>query len=170
MGCDTKLFIQNGVDVYALGKYIEKKYGKGEVVDANVKAEVPCYSIFFDDKNGEPRRIWFYTYASKNDGETPAQVIEGESCNISLGYWGNSVEILQDIAKNFGGGYIQENDCGFEDGTDEWKYVNGANGKFTTDIETKVFELVQNAEDKGNLSTVKLTKFILSHLDEIKKI
>lgn len=170
MSCDTSLFMKKGVDVYALDKYIEKKYGKGEVVDANVKTGAPCYSIFFDDKNGEPRRIWFYTYATKNDGETPAQVIEGKSCNISLGYWGDSVEILQDIAKNFGGGYLQENDCGFEDGTDKWKYVKGVKGKFATDTEAKVFELVQNAEDKGNLSTVNLAKFIVAHLNEIKKI
>ena len=173
MGADSKLFIKNGVDVLALSNYLKKVYGKNEVVDANIG--VPgCYSLFFENKDGEPRRIWFYTYESQEDGATPVPVIGGKSCALSLGYFGNAVEILTDIAKNFGGGYIQENDCGSEEGTDKWYYVEGENGDFVTEVEAKVFMLVEKNKDKDGfktgLDTIKLTRFILNHLDEIKRI
>ena len=172
MGADSKLFMKNGMNVLALANYIKSVYGKSEVVDANLG--IPgCYSLFFENKDGEPRRIWFYTYEPQEETNTPVPIIDGKSCSLSLGYWGNSVEILEDIAKNFGGGYIQENDCGsLEDKTSEWRYMKGENGDFVTDVESKVFMLVEKNKHKFNngLDTIKLTRFIFDHLDEIKKI
>lgn len=131
MGADSKLFMKNGINVLALANYIKSVYGKSEVVEANLG--IPgCYSLFFDDRDGEPRRMWFYTYESQEDNENPVPVINGKSVSLSLGYFGNAIEILTDIAKNFGGGYIQENDCGSEDDTDEWYYVEGENDNFVT--------------------------------------
>jgi len=167
MSSDTKLFIQNGINPYELSKYIEKKYGKSKIIHNMYN----CYSIYFETEDGEPQRIWFYKYSHKDD-ETPISIIPKKSCMLSIGcyYDGNSVEILQDIAKNFGGGFLQKNDCGHYDGTDIWKYVEGKNGNFATNTEINVFNFVENAKDKGNLSTIELTKFILSHLDEIKNL
>lgn len=34
MGCDSKLFLKNGIDVFILGKYIEENYGKSKIVDS----------------------------------------------------------------------------------------------------------------------------------------
>lgn len=169
MSCDTKLFIQNGINVYELSKYIEKKYGKSIKIIDNMH---DCYSIYFKtEEDGDLQRIWIYKYSYKED-ITPISIIPKKSCMLSIGYYhgGNSVEILQDIAKNFGGGFLQENDCGHDDGTDEWKYVKGENSNFAANTEINVFNFVENAKDKGNLSTIELTKFILSHLDEIKNI
>lgn len=40
-----------------------------------------------------------------------SDMVECESVSLILGYWGNSVEIIQKIIEHFGGGWIDENDC-----------------------------------------------------------
>lgn len=173
MSCDTKLFIQNGINAYQLSKYIESKYGKSEIIEASSIDAYDAYSIYFEDKKGEPQRIWCFTFKSTIDDDTPVSIIDGKSCMLSIGYYcdGNSVEILQDIAQNFGGGFIQINDCGSFDGTDEWRYVDGSkNVDYVSSTEIEVFKLVQDSKYKNGLNSVQLTKFILAHLDEIRKI
>ena len=171
MDCDSKLFLKNGIDVFTLGKYIEENYGKSKIVNNCLDLESFHGSICFEDKNGDQRRLWISTYETQdNNSETPVPIIGGKSCVLILKYWGNSVKILQDIAQNFGGGYVQKNDCGIEDGTDEWFYVDGENNDFATDTEAKVWKIVQNANDRGDLRSVNLAKFIITHLDEIKNI
>ena len=38
-------------------------------------------------------------------------MVEAETTYLSLGFWGNSVEIMKEIIAHFGGGWIDENDC-----------------------------------------------------------
>lgn len=70
------------------------------------------------DYNGEKRQL-YYDYSNLNSFENQeyymkrglSDMVECESVSLILGYWGNSVEIIQKIIEHFGGGWIDENDC-----------------------------------------------------------
>lgn len=38
-------------------------------------------------------------------------MVEMETTYLSLGCWGNSVDIMKELVAHFGGGWIDENDC-----------------------------------------------------------
>ena len=172
MGCDSDLFFKNGINILELIKYIEQKYGEYGEVAYDEDRKMQCFSIFFNDNN-DTRRMFGYIHHSEDDSERPIPIIPNISCTLSLGLWGNSVEILQDIAKHFGGGYVRDNDCG-SDGSDEWYFVEGLKNAptHTTTQEDKIFKFVHNTLDKEetNLDKIQLTRFIINHIDEIKKL
>lgn len=62
--------------------------------------------IFF--KDGEDQRQLFYCITQ--DEEENTEFNNKEHVCLILGDWGNSVQIMTNIIKNFGG-YIDENDC-----------------------------------------------------------
>lgn len=73
--------------------------------------------IYFDN-NGEQRML-FYNYSNINCLENIdyyaewhlEDMVRSETTHISLGYHGNSVNIIKEIIAHFGGGWIDENDC-----------------------------------------------------------
>lgn len=65
---------------------------------------------------GESRMLFYYynnvrSLKSTNPNETEIECLEIETTSVSLGYWGGSVKIITDIVANFGGGWIDSNDC-----------------------------------------------------------
>lgn len=71
--------------------------------------------------NSENRRLFYYKsninsyenleFYSKYNLE---DMVKSETTSISLGCWGNSIEIIKDIVAHFGG-WIDENDCDDEE-------------------------------------------------------
>lgn len=67
-------------------------------------------NLYWDDKNGI---AWI------EDGRTGLGISVHANINSSgsvsgmktLGYWGNSIEIIKEIVAHFGGGWVDENDC-----------------------------------------------------------
>lgn len=59
----------------------------------------------------------FYSYENLNHYENLEfyskcnlkNMVETETTYLSLGYWGDSVEIIREIVAHFGGGWIDEN-------------------------------------------------------------
>ena len=74
-------------------------------------------SIVFEYNN--EKRMLFYVYNNVNHYENLEfyskhnlrDMVETETTHISLGHWGNSVEIIKEIVAHFGGGWIDEDDC-----------------------------------------------------------
>lgn len=68
--------------------------------------------------NGNRRRL-FYFYENINNFENLEyyakrgleDMINTETTRVNIGAWGDSVEIITEIIKHFGGGWIDENDC-----------------------------------------------------------
>ena len=69
------------------------------------------------------KRMLFYHYENINHLDDLEYYYEhnlenlarSERTHIGLGYWGSSVEIIKEILENFGGGWIDENDCDDEE-------------------------------------------------------
>ena len=108
MSVDSNLFFQDGISIFDLAQYLSDVYGLDTLT--RVRNNHYATADFLDGK--DQRMISFYLYQKDNadDGIYPVPVKGGKSVAISLGYWGNSVKILQGIAKEFGGGYIKEKD------------------------------------------------------------
>ncbi len=69
-----------------------------------------CYN---GEKEKEERAL-FYSYQNfDNDdmrGELPINM-QTERTHMSLGCWGSAIEIISDLISEFGGGWIDKNDC-----------------------------------------------------------
>jgi hypothetical protein len=108
-----------------------------------------------------------YTYDGIEEGY-PCHMKPNVSITFSLGLWGRSVKIMEEIAKNFGGGFVRENDCDDED----WFYVEGENNlSEITDKESKLFAMLSK-KNNGlvSLDDYKVVDFVMEHLDEIKAL
>lgn len=103
MGVDTKAIIRKGVTIQEIKDVLEKKYSEVEVIETSME---DFFYISF--KDGDDQRQLAISYSGsceRDDG------IAGVW--LSLGMWGNSVEIMKYLCKTFGG-YIDENDCDSE--------------------------------------------------------
>lgn len=140
MGCDTHGKIKGYVRHEEIFNFIRQKYDKDATCEVRKKTYCPisecnwkyrvnehsednknwyslCGSICFKYK-GEERRL-FYVYDNLNSFENLEyysehgleDLVKAETTYISLGYWGNSVEIIKEIVAQFGGGWVDENDC-----------------------------------------------------------
>lgn len=92
--------MKQGINIIQLTKYLESKYE-----NVNVKSDETCGYVFYVAyfKDGEDNRALFVHLIDweDEDGTYPVKPVKGTSVSLSLGYWGNSVEILTDILKNF---------------------------------------------------------------------
>ena len=141
MGCDTTGRIKGYVSVQDIVDYIKQNYDKnvthqvkktiyGSIVEKctepyiiNFHSEdndnLYIYSGFIDFNDGEEDRQLFYDYSNVNVFENLEyyqelnleDMVRTETTYISLGYFGNSVEIIKNILQHFDGGWIDENDC-----------------------------------------------------------
>lgn len=74
---------------------------------------------FISFKYNEEERALLYDYDNINQYENfeyyskygLREMVESEITFLSLGYWGSSVEIITEIVKYFGGGWVNDNDC-----------------------------------------------------------
>ena len=140
MGCDTHGRIKGYVRHEEIFNFIRQKYDenttmniKKEIVCSlsgyNGKYRLNTHSednenwydiygrIVFRYK-GEDRSL-FYSFSNVNFFENLnyysnyglEDMVKSETTFISLGYWGSSVEIIKEIVAQFGGGWVDENDC-----------------------------------------------------------
>ena len=106
MSTDTKAIIRKGVSLEEIKTALEKKYKNVEVLNGGSSE---MFQIIFSD-DGRQRTMW----VSFSGSCLLENGIDGVW--LSLGMWGNSVEIMKYLCVEFGG-YIDENDCddnGFE--------------------------------------------------------
>ena len=122
MSVETWGIIKKRTSAKRIQKYLKEKYTKVTTV-RNRKEEwnENLYTIGFYDKN-DARNMYIIQHNTKFPGNSKDYWIENGAENstyyfeklsftvINLNYWGNSVEIIKDIIKHFGGGFICECD------------------------------------------------------------
>ncbi len=139
MSVDTQGRLLGFIDYEDILSYIKKKYDpnptctikKNEYGPINF---LPSYKInphSIDDENeyiisgfinfddhGDCRNLFYY-YSNINALENLEyytdygldDMVEAETTCISLGKWGNSIEIMEDLLHAFDGGWLDEDDC-----------------------------------------------------------
>lgn len=99
MGVDSRAIIRKGTTIEQVKNAIEVKYGSCEI-----RANNPDFmGVNFQDGADKRTMIVSFTDSCERD-----YGIGGVW--LSLGSWGNSVEILRYLCETFGG-YLDENDC-----------------------------------------------------------
>lgn len=99
MGLETKAIIRKGVTLEQISNAIYFKYGE---ITVNSNSTGAANISFFD---GVDKRSLFIMFGSDCEREAGIAGV----C-LTLGAWGNSVAIMHDLCKTFGG-YLDENDC-----------------------------------------------------------
>lgn len=116
MSVDSKAIIRKGVKIEEIHEVLSKKYE-----DVKVHASQPDFMFIIFKDEGHTRQLAVsYTGSCLRENG-----IDGVW--LSLGMWGNSVDILRHLCETFGG-YLDENDCD-DDGfypINFHLYVNGS--------------------------------------------
>lgn len=144
MGCDTYGKIKGYVRQEDIFEFIKQKYDENAINKVGRTMTIPLskcsweyevnehsedsenwYTIsgFICFKYNEEDRMLFYCYNNINSFENLEyymeygleNMVKTETTHIGLGCWGSSVEIIKEIVENFGGGWIDENDCDDEE-------------------------------------------------------
>ena len=99
MGVDTKAILRKGTTIEQIKTAISYKY-----TEVEVKAPMSdfMYVLFKDGQDHRQLAVSFTNSCERDDGISGVWV--------SLGKWGNSVEIARYLCETFGG-YLDENDC-----------------------------------------------------------
>lgn len=100
MGVDTKAILRKGVTIEQIEQAISAKYA-----EVGVRATLMSTFMYLTFKDGNDNRqlaVSFTNSCEREDGISGVWV--------SLGKWGNSVEIARYLCETFGG-YLDENDC-----------------------------------------------------------
>lgn len=99
MGVDTKAILRKGTTIEQIEKAMSEKYN-----DVELRASQPDFmSIQF--KDGKDQRQLSVSFTNSCERESGIGGVW-----ISLGMWGNSIEIARYLCETFGG-YLDENDC-----------------------------------------------------------
>lgn len=106
MGTDTKGIISKTTTIDDIHKALADKYG--EVKHYSATPPFKIHKLTFKDGNDD--RILTISYHF--DSTIRDNAINGVW--LSLGFWGNSIEIIKYLCEKFGG-FIDENDCDSED-------------------------------------------------------
>lgn len=101
MGVSTTSIIRKNVSIQEIQEFISVSYGSCELLTTSIDDYFVC--VFSD--NQDKRQLNIHTDV---DNILCEQGIQGVL--LSLGYWGNAVQIMENIANHFGG-YVQNNDC-----------------------------------------------------------
>lgn len=190
MGCDTYGKIKGYVKQEDILKFIQQKYDKNATSSVSRRITCPLskcdwkykinehsednenwYTIYgyicfkYNDEN----RMLFYCYDNLNHYENLEyytkfgleDMVKAETTHIGLGYWGGSVEIIKEIVENFGGGWIDENDC-----DDKEYYVVNPKEEFKIDANMNV-QLALN--DFENSFGIRPNRIVMGYhlLDEV---
>lgn len=72
-----------------------------------------CGFIHFNYNGADRMLFYHYDNVRETNKPNPDEIdfFKIETTSVSLGYWGESVKIITDIVSNFGGGWIDTNDC-----------------------------------------------------------
>lgn len=105
MSVDTDGFINKNVGAKMIYDVIIDCFDKEAVFNVEVSKYDNKESGFIHFKDGEDIRQLFYCITRDRE-----DLFNDEHVCLSLGCWGNSVDIMAGILKKFGG-YMDENDC-----------------------------------------------------------
>lgn len=100
MGVDTKAIIRKGITIEQIEKAISEKYRNVEVESTHTHLYM---RVLFKDGEDPRQMSVFFTNACERESNISGVL-------ISLGKWGNSVEIARYLCEYFGG-YLDESDC-----------------------------------------------------------
>lgn len=140
MGVNTQGYLKGYIKPEYLLNYIKQKYDANATMtirthDYGEKSKLDFIKETYDefDKwlieegrinfiDGIDQRSLFYMHDNINSYENLEyhakngleDMVKQEKTSLSLGCWGNSVEIMRDLVSQFGG-WIDENDCDDED-------------------------------------------------------
>lgn len=109
--------VKGDIKVSDYGNVSEKDFIK-ETYDNSGRWIITSGFICFKSKNGNNRSL-FYFYQNCNhyenleyyEGTELEPMIKSETTNINLGCNDEAVEIITEIVKYFGGGWVDKNDC-----------------------------------------------------------
>jgi hypothetical protein len=135
MGVDTRGLLKGDISAEEILNFIRHNYDKNAKSYVTDKDYGSLKEVLFNEKygdrdnwivkygnidfsyKGEDRSLFYYKsninyyenlkYYSEYGLEN---MVKSETTSISLGCWGNSVQIIKDIVREFGG-WIDENDC-----------------------------------------------------------
>lgn len=154
MGVDTLGYLSKDVTAEQICNVISDKYDKD--VKCNVEKGtdgVTCGSIYFKDEKDE-RRIFYYNAPDE------------DKVSLSFSHWGNSVDIMANILKCFGGQLV-EDDCAELDPVDIPKDENYIHH----DRSIMLDKIVNILDAKLDIfEKRKIAKEILEHKDQLKNI
>lgn len=140
MGADTKGWIKGYVSHEEILNFIRQKWDKNatdEVKKHTINSIKECTWDYKINPHSEDNENWysvygfitfsyqdevrdlFYDYDNVNHLENLEyyreygleELVTFETTYISLGTWGNSVEIIKALVAQFGGGWVDENNC-----------------------------------------------------------
>ena len=140
MGVDTQGYLKGYIKPEYLLNYIKQKYDANatmtiRTLDYGEKSKLDFIKETYDESDkwlieegrinfidGIDQRSLFYMHDNINSYENLEyhakngleDMVKQEKTSLSLGCWGNSVEIMRDLVSQFGG-WIDENDCDDED-------------------------------------------------------
>jgi hypothetical protein len=103
MGVDTKAILRKGTTIEQIKDAIVVKYGNGEI-----RATAPDF-MYVNFEDGTDKRNIAVSFTNSCERENGIAGVW-----LSLGMWGNSVEIARYLCETFGG-YLDENDCDDEE-------------------------------------------------------
>ena len=144
MGCDTRGKIKGFVHPDEILNFVRQKYDATAKSDVSETVLCPLKKCEWDytlnphghDRNNwttltgfivfsykDEKRMLFYSYSNINSLENLEfysernleDMVRAETTGLSLGTWGHSVEIIQEIVAQFGGGWVDDNDCDSEE-------------------------------------------------------
>lgn len=176
MSCDTILKLKGHITEEQIVNYIdehyklisdgthEENYGSVNQLD-NVKEkyddsnEWKITEGFISFNDGNENRAMFYLYQNVNFYENLEyynrynleDMVKSETTYLNLGLYGNSVEIMKGIAKEFGG-WLDENDCDDElpywiDKVDKTRYCWSVDGEYYTGDFNTEQEAIEDAKE-----------------------
>lgn len=144
MGCDTKGKIKGYVKAEEILNFIQQKYDpnaksyvtRHQIAPINEISWKYKFNKHSDDKDHwydeagyinftykDEQRQLFYFYSNINSFENIdyykdlglLDMVKAETTSLNLGYWGSSVEIITELVSQFGGGWVDNNDCDSEE-------------------------------------------------------
>lgn len=179
MGCDTVLRLKGHITVEQIVNYItehykfisngvkEENYGslnqydwvKEKYDDSNEWKVIDGFITFND---GDENRAIFYYYQNINSYENLEyynkynleNMVKSETTWLKLELYGNSVEIMKGIAKEFGG-WLEENDCDDKppywiDKVDKARYCWSSDGEYYNGSFDTEQEAIEDAKETVN--------------------
>lgn len=114
MSVDTKGLIKGKIDLKEIYNYIVDNYDSEAVYNVDngysIDRELSGFIYF---KDGEDKRQLYLSEGNNLKWKEKPYLelgIKKDYVYLSLGMWGNSIDIISNIVKNYGG-WIDENDC-----------------------------------------------------------
>ena len=102
MGVDTKSILVSNPNATEIAQAITEAYGHEPDIRVGLAyEEVPTYFILtFPDTQDKKKDRQLHVHTKLSDN---AEILDGPATHCSLGMWGGSIEIMETLARKFGG-------------------------------------------------------------------